>query len=240
MKTTPSQKIRLGLFTIVGILLLIGAIYYIGKQKNMFGETFRVHGIFKNVGGLQVGNNVRFVGINVGTVVNISILTDSTAEVDMRLEDNVKPFLKANAIASIGSDGLMGDKLVSISAGTDNADLMKSGGRIATVEPPQMDKIIGKFSEVVTNAEVITNSLAGISTQVSHGKGSIGQLLYSDKLEKGLEGTVNSAQQTMQSLKKGTEGFSENMDAAKHSFLLKGYFKKKAKHQRDSIANLNK
>jgi len=237
MKTTVSQKIRLGLFTITGIVLLIGAVYYIGKQKNIFGSTFLVHGIFKNVGGLQVGNNVRFVGINIGTVQSIEILTDSTAQVDMRLQSNVKQFLKTNAIATIGTDGLMGDKLVSISAGTDNAGPMKYGGRIMTAEPPQMDQIISKFSAVVSNAEIITNSLADISQQISHGKGSVGKLLYSDDLAKGLEGTVKTANATMTSLKKGTEGFSDNMDAAKHSFLLKGYFKKKAQHKADSVAN---
>src|ERR1700744_3306110 len=114
MKAKPSQKIRIGVFTICGILLLAAGIFGIGQKKNMFGDTFIVYGKFKNVGGLQIGNNVRYDGINVGTVQGITIVNDTTVQVSMRLQAKVRPFLKKDGVASIGSDGLMGDKLVAI------------------------------------------------------------------------------------------------------------------------------
>lgn len=232
MKNSTSQKIKIGLFTLVGLFLLVASIFLIGKRKTLFGNSFTINGTFKNVGGLQVGNNVRFVGINVGTVQNISIISDTQALVTMRLDEKVHSHVKTNAVASIGSDGLMGDKLVTITAGSDNAPVIKSDGMIATVNPLELDKTMAKISQIATNAEVITDALADMATQIKAGKGSIGSLLYSDSLAKNLNGTVKSAHATLETFKKGGQGFSEDMEALKHNFLLRGYFKKKKKEEK--------
>ncbi|MFI5196719.1 MAG: MlaD family protein [Chitinophagales bacterium] len=231
MKTTPSQKVRIGIFTLVGIGLLVTGIFIIGNKKNMFGDTFSIYGKYKNVGGLQIGNNIRFAGINVGTVEDITIENDSTVRVDMRLQSKVRPFLKKDAVASIGSEGLMGDKLITIAPGANGTALLGKGGQIMTIDPTGFDKIVNKFARVAENAEIITNSLASITSQISAGKGSIGKLIYTDSLEQGLVSTVNAAHETMKSVKKGTEGFGENMTAMKHNFLFKGYYKHKAKNE---------
>jgi phospholipid/cholesterol/gamma-HCH transport system substrate-binding protein len=231
MKTTSAQKIKIGLFTIVGLGLLVIGVFLIGRQKSMFGNTFTIYGTFRNVGGLQVGNNVRFVGINVGTVENIHIISDTQARVDMRLQEKVRPYMKGNDVASIGSDGLMGDKLITISGSGEPGEAIHNGARIATINPIDYDKTINKITRVADNAEIITSALAGIVTQVQKGRGSVGALLFNDTLAKSIEGTVSSAHQTMQAIKTGSEGFSENMTALKHNFLLRGYYKKKEKRQ---------
>ncbi len=165
----------------------------------MFDNTFTIYGKYKNVGGLQIGNNIRFAGINVGTVEDITIENDTTVRVDMRLESKVRPFLKSDAMASIGSDGLMGDKLITIAPGANGDKLLAGGGQILTANPVDYDKIITKITKVADNAEIITSSLASISNEISGGKGSLGKLIYTDSLERGLVGTVNSAQKTMES-----------------------------------------
>ena len=229
MKDKTSQKIKVGIFTSVTILLLLIGIFLVGRNKNLFTRTIMLYGTFRNVGGLQVGNNIRFVGINVGTVQSIDILSDTTARVAMRVQKKVQPFIKKGAVASIGTDGLMGDKLVTISSGANSNIAVNDGETINTVDPMQFDKILGRISGVAENAEVITAQLAGIATQVNHGKGSIGKLLYSDSMANDLEGTVREAKRTMKEVHKGSEGFSENIEALKHNFLLRGYFKKKEK-----------
>lgn len=226
MKATTGQKIRTGIFAFVGIFLLVGAVFLIGKSKNMFGDTFHIYGTFRNVGGLQVGNNVRFVGVNVGTVESIRIISDTQARVDLILEDKVHPYIKSNAVASIGSDGLMGDKLIVISANEEGSTLIKDGSRIATVNPTDMGEIVAKMERVADNAQVITAGLADIATQVSGGKGTLGRLLYNDDIADDLQGTVNN-------IKKGTKGFSENMEALKGNFLLRGYYRRKEKKRKE-------
>lgn len=200
MKTTTSQKARIGIFTAVGILLLVIGIFVIGKKQNMFGDTFHIYGTFNNVGGLQEGNNIRFAGINVGTVKSISIVSDTLIRVDMVLQSKIKPFLKSTSFASIGSDGLMGDKLITIAAGEADNVLLPNGGKIITVNPLDFEKSIVKLTNVASNAEIITGELASIAIQLREGKGSMGRLLYRDDLAKGLEGTMINAQRMTGSL----------------------------------------
>lgn len=233
MKLTNTQKIKVGIFTVAGIVLMVIAIFLVGANKNMFGGTYSINGYFRNVGGLQVGNNIRFAGINIGTVENIDIINDTTVKVEMRLQNKVKPFLKEDATASIGSDGLMGDKLVTIAPGTNSTQRLKEGAVIRTAEPIEMDKIITRISSVALNAEIITGDLAAITTNIREGKGSLGKLLYDDGLARNLEGTVETANQTMQSIKSGSEKFGENMQALRGNILFRGYFKKKDREKKE-------
>ncbi|RYE33507.1 MAG: MCE family protein [Sphingobacteriaceae bacterium] len=242
MKTDSGQKLKLGIFTLAGILVLVMAIFFIGKSKSLFNTTFNVYGVFKNVNGLQVGNNVRFAGINIGVIQNIRIVSDTAVRVDLTLNKDVQKFLKKDVKASIGSDGLMGDKLIVINAGIQTNGQLENGDQVNTTNPIDVDKIIVRVTKVADNAEVLMTNLTQIVYKINHGKGSIGKLLASDKLANDLEGTVKQANSTLKSVKKGTEGFSQNMEAVQHNFLLKGFFKKKAKaakKKQDSIKNAN-
>src|SRR5512133_577022 len=101
---SPQFKVRLGLFVVGGLALFVLAIFIIGKQKNLFNPVFKLTTAFYNVSGLQVGNNIRFSGINVGTVNNISILNDSTVMVEMLIKKNVRQFIKSDCMVAIGSE----------------------------------------------------------------------------------------------------------------------------------------
>jgi len=238
MKATIPEKIKTGIFVVVGVLLFLAIIVLIGKQQKLFSRSLTMHAHFRNVNGLQIGNYVRFGGINVGIVDGINITNDTTVTVDFRLEPRMKPFLKDDAVVSISSEGLMGDKLVQISPGSDSATLLKEGGQMKTIDPVDMDKIILKVSRITDNAEALTNSLAGIADRVNKGQGSIGMLLKNDTLAKRLQSTVAEANETVNVVKKSANNFNENMEAAKHNFLLRGYFRKKEKQRiKDSINN---
>ena len=232
MKTTTGQKLKIGLFTFVGILVLVLAIFFIGNQKNLFSSTFNIYGTFKNVNGLTVGNNVRFAGINVGVVQAINIETDSTVRVDLTLENNVKKFIKKDAKLSIGSDGLMGDKLIVIApGGITSTQAVDAGNQLSTTNPLDVDKIIAKLTKVADNAASITEGLSAIIAKVNSGKGSIGRLLNNDKLSRDLEGTVAQAKTT-------TTTLNTDLKAAQSNFLLKGFFNKKNKAKQDSLKKI--
>ena len=200
MNTTTSQKLKIGLFTIAGILVLLAGIFLIGSKKNMFSSTYNVYGVFKNAGGLQVGNNVRFGGVNVGTVKGIRIISDTVVRVDMIIQTNKSEFIKNDAVASIGSDGLMGDKLLDIQPGSPNAPKLEAGGQMRTAEPVDIGAIMNKFSTVADNATVITGALANMALQIKSGNGSISRLLYKDDLALGLQGTLDNTKALTASL----------------------------------------
>jgi phospholipid/cholesterol/gamma-HCH transport system substrate-binding protein len=237
MKLSATQKMKTGALVLVGFILLVLAIFLIGRQKNMFNSTFRVHVKYTNVSGLMAGNFVRFTGINVGTVESIRILNDSTVMVTLSIEKSVQKFIKKDAYASIGSDGLMGDKLVLIEHGSDNGTMVNDNDFIDGEDPVEMSSILARMGDVADNATVLTGNLAEIVYKVNNGEGSLGRLINSDQLARNLEGTMASTQQTVQSIRKGAEGFSDNMDAVKSNFLFRGYFKRKEKRRiQDSIA----
>ncbi len=244
MKTTSGQKIKIGLFILSGLIVLFLGIFLIGNQKSMFSSTFNVYGVFKNVSGLVVGNNVRFAGINVGVVQSINIVTDSTVRVDLTLNNSVRKFVKKDAKLAIGSDGLMGDKLITISPGaTPTSQPVNAGDELMAVNPVDVDKIIGRFTKVADNAADLTESLAGIFKKVNSGKGSLGHLLTNDKLAKNLESTVAEAKSTVANVNRSTGTLNEDLKAAQSNFLLKGFFKKKKKLEKarqDSIRKAQK
>jgi phospholipid/cholesterol/gamma-HCH transport system substrate-binding protein len=237
MKTTSAQKLKIGIFTFAGLAVLVLAIFFIGNQKNLFSSTFNIYGTFKNVNGLQVGNNVRFAGINVGVVEAINIETDSTVRVDLTLNNTVRKFIKKDSKLSIGSDGLMGDKLIVIApGGITSTEPVNAGNQLSTVAPLDVDKLVNKLSKVADNAADITNGLAKMVAKVNSGKGSIGRLLNNDKLSRDLEGTVAQAKNTIQNVHTTTTTLNTDLQAAQSNFLLKGFFKKKRKKQiQDSI-----
>ena len=237
MKTTSGQKLKIGLFTFIGILVLVLIVFFIGNQKNLFSSTFNVYGTFKNVNGLQIGNNVRFAGINVGVVSAINIVTDSSVRVDLTLNNSVRKFIKKDSKINIGSDGLMGDKLLVITpGGVTSTQQVDAGNQLTTVNPIDVDKIIAKLTRVADNAETLTSGLSSIVGKINSGKGSIGRLLNNDKLSRDLEGTVAQAKTTMRNVHATTTTLNTDLKAAQSNFLLKGFFKKKKKKQlQDSI-----
>lgn len=221
-KRTNNYKIKLGLFVSAGVFIFIFVIFIVGKQKNLFDPVFKLSAQFYNVSGLQVGNNVRFSGINVGTIENIAIVDDTIVQVDMQIRKNVRKFIKSDSRALIGSEGLIGDRLVLISQGSADAPLATDGEQLSSNEPVETDAILASLEVTAENAEVISDELADILTKINSGSGTIGRLIQDTTIAENLD-------QTIVNLKKGSKGLEENMEAAKHNFLLRGYFKKKSR-----------
>lgn len=215
---------KLGMFVTIGLLLFIMAIYFIGKQKNLFGSTFHITSQFKTVSGLEVGNNVRFSGINIGTVEEIRLINDSSVVVSMVIKDEVRKFIKTDARAAIGSDGLMGDKVLTITPGVKSTKVIENNGAIASINGIEMNDIMKSVKKSVDNVGVISEELAIFSQSMNNGNGALARLVRDDKM-------ANSVSNTLSNLETGTKGFSENMEAAKSNFLFRGYFKKKEKEK---------
>lgn len=331
-----TNTIRLGIFVTIGVALFTIAIYYIGSRQNLFGKIFHISTYINNANGLQVGNNVRYSGITVGSVERIIFQNDSTLKVDMKLDEEVKNFIKKDAVASIGTDGLVGNVLVNISPGLGNMPPVEEGDIITSftrTDPNDLLKTLGNTNEniallslnlleiaekinegdgtvsrllgdsqmaediafSVSNLRTVTNNFVQMSEQlqlsidnISAENGTLGYLLHNNTLPEKMEAlatrmdsliieetkpiianlktsaediassttqlesalkTMNegeglattvlrdtSAAQDMKeilkNLNEGTAGFNENMEALKHNFLFKKYFKKQEKEKR--------
>jgi len=220
MEKKTGNQIKLGVFVSVTLVLFIVGIYFIGQRQKLFSSTFHVSGIFTDISGLQIGNNVRFSGINVGIIEDIEQVSDSTVRVDMQLVENTRKFIKKNAIAIIGSDGLMGSKIIVIVPGTVGQLQLADDDVISTARQVSMDEIMHKLKVTSDNAAHITGDLAVVMNSVREGKGTIGMLLMDSIFAENLDAA-------MLNVKQGAGGFKQNMDAASHNFLLRGYLKRK-------------
>jgi phospholipid/cholesterol/gamma-HCH transport system substrate-binding protein len=330
MKNSKSQKLRLGLFVIIGTALFIVGVYLIGQRVNMFKKTFTISAFFQNVNGLQKGNNVRYSGIDIGTVKDISMINDSTIQVDMIIDEKIITHIKKDAIATIGSDGLVGNMILNIVPGKGHAPIISNGDTIESYSKIGADDILSTLSVSSENAAILTSDLLKITTAILKGEGTIGLLLNDTIMAQDLKqsvnnlkmatnnatntiselntiitslktnnesvlgmlmndtisGTklkdiitnletssieieqiltnvngvvddfnstdgaynyilkdsslVNSIKSSLKNINEGTDKFNENMEALKHNFLTRGYFKKLERQEKKEAKKENK
>lgn len=205
---TQNFKVKLGIFIFIGLIIFVIAIFFIGKQKNLFSPVFKVTTNFYNISGLQVGNNVRFSGINVGIIDNIMIINDSTVQVDMLIRKNVQEFIKADSQASIGSSGIIGDRVLTITQGSNEAPMAKDGQQIESKEPIETDAIMVSLNSTAENVEKITLELAEIMVNINKGEGALGRLISDPTIAENISQTIGN-------FKKSSAGLDETIETTK-------------------------
>ncbi len=322
MKKQKGNNIKLGVFVLAGLVVMIFTFFVIGKNNNLFGSDFKLKVKFTSINGLTEGSNVLFSGIQAGTVKDIELINDTTIVVTMQINSKVKSFMHKNALATIGTEGLMGNKVVNIQPGKGVSALVEEGDILDSGKMVDMDEIIQKLSQTnnnvarisevlkgtvlridsseilkliddksigislrsslknvfaaTTHANEMTRDLNFVVADIKNGKGAAGLLLtdtslavmlkdavlnvksasvnanrmtvemnnMASELNRNLnrgKGPVNTLlkdstmadnlSQTMENLQKGTDGFNQNMEALKHNFLFRGYFRKLEKQK---------
>ena len=192
MNNKSNYTIKLGIFVIIGLTIFIIAIYFIGASMNLFGSTINLKTNFKNVGGLKVGNNVRFSGINIGTVKSIAFVSDTTVLVNFVIQKEVQKFIKIDAMTSIGSDGLMGDKILTISPGTSTKKNVNENDFIKSNKAIEMSDLLKSLKTSVDYSQIITKELADFGYKMNHNKGVVSKLLTDESFANSLEITLNN------------------------------------------------
>ncbi len=182
MGKSTSQKIKVGIFVIVGTILLILALYYIGSRQQMFSKNIQLYGVFEDVNGLQLGNNVRYSGVNVGTVNHIEMVAQGKITVGMSIEEKTAQFIRKDAVASIGSDGLVGSMVVNIMPGEGKSAMpVVSGDTIQIFTKTSTNEMLSTLDKTNDNVALISANLLTLTNQLVEGKGTLGSLL-SDSL----------------------------------------------------------
>lgn len=179
---------------ITGTLLFTVAVYLIGQKQDMFSNTFNLRVIFNNVNGLQPGNNVRFSGINVGSVMGVNIQNDSTIEVVMRVREDVRKFIKSDALVTIGTDGLMGNMIININPGRGNAPIVEDNTLLQSYSRVKTDDILKTLNMTNENAAMLTRSLLDVVENIQHGKGTLSYLVYDTMLRINLFQSISNLQ----------------------------------------------
>jgi phospholipid/cholesterol/gamma-HCH transport system substrate-binding protein len=242
MEKSNSQKVRLGVFVILGSLLFITTIYFIGDRQNLFGKTFTINSNFNNVNGLMQGNNVRYSGINVGTVKGILMLDDTTIKVTMEIEEKMMPHIKKNAIATIGSDGLVGNMIVNIIPGEGNATIISSGDTIASYSKIGTGEMLNTLNTTNENAALLTSKLLDITNAITSGKGTLGMLINDTITSNELQQTIHYLKLTSMETNKTMKDINTIVSAVDIENSVAGVLLNDAEEAQkviDMIANLN-
>jgi phospholipid/cholesterol/gamma-HCH transport system substrate-binding protein len=199
---------KLGIFIFLGSALLIILIFLLGNKDQLFTSTFTINAYFKNTEGLRNGAPVRFGGIDVGAVKGISIVNDTTGRVvvSMRIKDDVRRFIKKDSRASIETEGLVGNKVVMISMGSESADEISEGGIILSKEPLSFADIITETQGIMAYTKEMTKNLSEIVYKVNEGKGTIGKIINDNQLYDAATNLTKSADVSMTSLTNDMKG----------------------------------
>lgn len=310
MSDSPGRNIRLGTMVLAGLALLITTLYIIGKNENMFGSHFSLRVRFRNINGLMIGNNIRFAGIQAGTVRQIRVLNDTTIELELLLDTKLQPYIHKNALAAVGTEGLIGNKIVNIIPVPERAPVVEPGDLLASQHsvstddmlltldhtnrniaeitdglkvtvsrinsssalwnllndrriPADVRRSLANLRSATEQAQNMTADLHNITQDIRNGKGSVGRLLVDTAFAVQLDSAVARIRQageqlgaasqkagelassardlvrdtalqsrlhaSMENIRKGTAAFNEDMEALKHNFLFRGYFRRQEK-----------
>lgn len=207
------SSFRLGVFILLGITLLIVAIFLVGQKESLFSSTFKVRAFFNDIQGLKPGTSVRLSGIDVGSVSSIDIVDDTTGrvQVTMNLQTDVKRFIRTDTKASIESEGLVGNKVVVLKIGSSQSLPVKDDGVIQSEEPIGFAAIIDQTEGIMNYTKKMTKNLSEIVEKVNDGKGSIGKLLNDDEL-------YNNASHLTQTADKSLKGITDELDKVTELF----------------------
>src|SRR5687767_2887499 len=197
------QNIRLGIFVLAGIALFLTSVFYIGSERNVFNKTFAVSAIFKNVEGLTEGDNVWLSGVKIGTVKNVTIISEGQVVVGLSLKDKQNEFIKKDATAFIGSDGLVGNKIVIIRPGSGSTSI-HDNDTINSLSPTDTQDLINIAKDVGSNTRSLTDDLKLITSKINKGQGVVGELLNEGELSRDLRETINSLRLASQNTNEAT------------------------------------
>lgn len=317
MGSQRQSNLKLGIFVIAGFLVFLSFIIMVSKKKNLFGSVFDLTTHFSNLNGLTKGDNVLFSGLQAGSVKRISIIDDTTIEVDLAIDENLRPFIPKNTTAAVITDGFVGDKIVNLIPGkgdsrhVEDGDFLQSAlalnkdlalktlsktndnialiteilkNRIVKVDTSALINLLGNrkvagdvlssldnLNAASARAKELAVSLSALVNNVRHGDGPLGELLTDTSMAGDLKTAVsalkaaavgsrdattqlngmlaslkqdveegkgavhlllkdttsaNDLRKTMENVKNGTYSFSEDMEALKHNFFLRGYFRR--------------
>jgi phospholipid/cholesterol/gamma-HCH transport system substrate-binding protein len=229
-----SRTARLGAFIVATLAILVLGIFIIGGKQYLFSSTYQLKAQFDNVVGLDAGGDVRVGGVHSGTVHSI-VLPHKPGEkvtVVMDLGKSTHEIIKQDSVASIETEGLLGNQFLAISFGSTGSANVRDGDIIATQPPLEMSDLLNKMNGILDSSQQAihntiraTANLDSISAKIDAGQGTAGALVNDKQLYSNLEQTTSAMRDTMLQAQTGVTDFQENMEAMKHNFFLRGYFK---------------
>ncbi|TSJ38743.1 MCE family protein [Mucilaginibacter corticis] len=328
-KAENKRAVIVGLFLAIGLIVFILGVFTLGSQSKTFSKSIHVSAVFDDVSGLKIGNSVWFSGVKVGSISKIHFIGPSQVDVRMSIDEASQQYVHRNAGVHIGSDGLIGNKIIVIDGGSPQAPIIQDNDVLQTEKVTSTDDMLKVLQQNNQNLLSITGDFKMLSRKILQGKGTVGTLMadstvgiqFRNAMSNFQKASANAAQlsaqlqrfsvkmnskggladklftdtttfasikavtnqlkqaaanttditntlkattdkfnrtdnavgvllndpkaaaqvqSTIQNLQQSSIKLNEDLEAAQHNFLLKGFFKDRAKAKADSIKKANK
>lgn len=181
-----------GIFVIVSLMIITAFIFYIGSKQQAFGHKITIYSIFTNVEGLKTGNAVRLSGVIVGAVDAIDIISDTSVRVTMAIDSKDSKYIKKDAKASVSTEGLLGSKYISISAGSSQSPSISNGDQLSSIPPIDFDKLLVDLSESGNNIKELTKGMSDMVNKINKGEGVLGTMITDPSINNEVKEIVSS------------------------------------------------
>lgn len=192
MRNDSKKSVIVGVFVLIGIIIFVAGILTLGGQQKKFVKSISLNAVFDDIAGLQTGNNVWFSGVKIGTVRRINFYGDSQVEIVMNVESKVREYIRKDSKATIGSDGLIGNKIIVIYGGTTQAPAVEDGDRLMSEMPLDTDKMMETLQENNKNLVTITENLKVLTTKIAQGQGIVGTVMTDSLLGENFKSIITN------------------------------------------------
>jgi phospholipid/cholesterol/gamma-HCH transport system substrate-binding protein len=201
-----SVQVRTGIFTLAVLAALATVVLFLTQEGGLFTPRYRLYAHFDNIEGLTVNGPVWLAGNNVGRVSAITFLApdaEKAIRVELDLDSRIQHRIRLDSVAMIGTIGLLGDKYIEISLGSEGTGALGRDEVIGTVETPTFAELAAQGRELLENMVQITDStqrmvvrferdmgteslastvgaIQRLVQEVEHGSGLLHQVIYDD------------------------------------------------------------
>jgi phospholipid/cholesterol/gamma-HCH transport system substrate-binding protein len=243
MERNVLQEIKVGLVVLGLLLLMAFSVFFLGGSTNMLEGRYRLHASFGDISGLREGAVVRLAGIDVGEVTSIKFSDDPSLKrvfVQLNVMERYKSRIREDSVASIQTEGVLGDKYIAVSVGSPEKNELEGGAWITTNEPLEFLSYVTKATEILDNSAGIARkinfmlgddqdsaraSLANAITtleallrEVKDGDGTLHVLLYDEAMARNLKTTVSNLRDMSTSLNRTAQAV-ESGDGLAHELI---------------------
>ena len=223
MKSNSGQNLKLGILIVAGLTIFTLGVYFIGNKQNLFGDSIMLSSVFKNVNGLQLGNNVRYSGVNVGTVKNIKFLNDTAICVDMLIDRESGNLIKHSSLATINSDGLVGSMVLNILPNSEvSSRTIKEGDTLESLSQVATADMLNTLNQTNENAALLTADLLKITNSINAGEGVLGDLLKNETLAQNIQESAANLNETTNSAREGLNKINRILNAVDYENSVAG------------------
>lgn len=184
MTHRESVPVKVGIFVFAGVFLAMVIIFMLGSEKQLFKRQYTLTCFFKDISGLRVGAQVQLAGLNVGMVESIAFspeLGEKKVEIRLSLNKEFQERIRKDSTAEISTQGLLGDKFVTVSLGSPDQPILEDGDLLASQERPSLYSIVEKGGAIMENLSTAAKSVSKVLQEVQEGQGLLHSLIYESK-----------------------------------------------------------